>query len=238
MIEQREVSQQVQDGPYGWPASYRVRVDPQQITLNVRVQFQPAAGTSLEEVAAVKRETSEAVSRYYDQKFGVKEPGGHERGVQVRVEFVDSDPDLKVTLHAGAGRDNLRHWFVKSGVVARAHEIGHALGLKDEYVDPLVEGRSSKGSPAVFRDHSLFGNFHEEGVERAELKLRHAARLTETWGEAFGKRFEVGPEMGVGGTRQGVAGAGKLTFERLRELVTGRGSNSLPDQRVNTGLKT
>jgi hypothetical protein len=84
MIEQRKVSQQVQDGPYGWPASYGIGIDPQRVTLNVRVQFQPATGTNLEDVAAVQRETSEAVSRYYDRKFGVREPGGHERVCEKR----------------------------------------------------------------------------------------------------------------------------------------------------------
>jgi hypothetical protein len=183
MIQETRVNQRVQDGPYGWPANYHVRIDPQQVTVNVRVQFQPGTGTSSDELATVQRETAEAVSRYYDQKFGVREDDGRDRKVRVKVEFVDIDPDLKVTVHAGAGRDNLQHWFVESGMVARAHEIGHALGLKDEYVDPLVAGRSTKGCPAVCRDHSLFGNFLDEGVERAELKPRHAARLAEAWGE-------------------------------------------------------
>jgi len=237
MIQETRVNQRVQDGPYGWPVNYHVRVDPQQVTVKLRVRFQPGTGTSSDELAAVQRETSEAVSRYYDQKFGVRAEDGRDRKVHVRVEFVDTEPDLNVTVHAGAGRDNLQHWFVKSGMVARAHEIGHALGLKDEYVDPLVTGRSTKGSPAVCRDHSLFGNFHDEGVERAELKPRHAARLAEAWGEVFGMRFEVVPGMGIGQTRPGLPGPSKLTFERLRELVAGQDS-SPSSQRQNPGIRT
>ena len=94
-------------------------------------------------------------------------------------------------VHPGSGRDNLQHWFVNSGVTARAHEVGHAFGLKDEYADPLAANRAAMGAAGVFQDHSLMGDFQQEGIARAELKLRHAAEMMRGLSEHLEENFRV-----------------------------------------------
>ncbi len=57
------------------------------------------------------------------------------------VNFVDSNADQVVTIHAGAGHTNMTNWFLDESAgwgneyhdEIAAHEFGHMLGLYDEY---------------------------------------------------------------------------------------------------------
>ena len=129
-------------------------------------------------------------------------------------------------VHPGSGRDNLQHWFVNSGVTARAHEVGHAFGLKDEYADPLAANRAAMGAAGVFQDHSLMGDFQQEGIALAELKPRHAVEMVRGLSVHLGEDFKIMPagaagkvsrgQTGSEATRPGAAIAGMQT---LRELA-------------------
>jgi len=83
-----------------------------------------------------------------------------------------------VRLSRGPGRDDKTHWYVSGSIpMDRAHELSHALGLRDEYIDASVPRRRNAAAPGVFDDHSLLGNYYNEGVAQAEVKLRHAQQL-------------------------------------------------------------
>jgi hypothetical protein len=96
-----------------------------------------------------------------------------------------------VQLHPGNGRSNLNHWFAEADSIVRAHEVGHALGLQDEYIDPACPSRKTAQAPGIFRDHSLMGNFFKEGIEHAELKPRHGELLAKQISESIGIAFSV-----------------------------------------------
>ncbi len=64
-----------------------------------------------------------------------------------------------MTVHPGEGRSNLTNWHVEDQPVVPAHELGHQVGLRDEYVDPRVPDRATPTSPGVAQDESLMGNF-------------------------------------------------------------------------------
>jgi hypothetical protein len=53
--------------------------------------------------------------------------------------------------------------------------MGHALGIKDEYVEGRATNRSTATAPGVFHDNSIMGDFYTEGIDTAEAKTRHAA---------------------------------------------------------------
>jgi hypothetical protein len=220
------IVQRITDEPYGWAACYRVCITPVQVALTLHLQLQPGPGVTTAGLAQVRRETAKAVAQYFDHRFIVEEGNGRQRPVRVGVEFVTWDPDLSVTVHAGFGRDNLQHWFMNSGVIARAHETGHAFGLKDEYADPLVANRATLVSAGVYRDHSLMGDFQQEGTFLAELKPRHAVEMVCGLSAHLGDDFKVTPvgtvertarvETGPKATNAGAVVGG---MQSLRELA-------------------
>ena len=194
------ITRRIVDEPYGWAASYRASLTPGQVALTLRLQLRPRPDVTSDCFARVRCETEEAVAQYFDHRFIVDDGGGRQLPVRVSVEFATSDPDLSVIVHAGSGRDNLQHWFVNSGVIARAHEVGHAFGLKDEYADPLATNRVTMGAAGVFQDHSLMGDFHQEGIARAELKPRHAAEMVSGLSERLEENFRITPAGAAGRT--------------------------------------
>lgn len=220
------ISRQIADAPYGWAASYRALLTPGQVALVLRLQLRPWPGVTSTGLGQVRDETARAVAHYFDQRFTAEEDGGRQRPVRVRVEFVASDPDLSVAVHAGSGRDNLQHWFVDSGVIARAHEVGHAFGLKDEYVDPLAANRAATDAAGVFQDHSLMGDFQQEGVALAELKPRHAVEMVRGLSVHVGDDCKIRPAGAAGrvprvqtGSEATKPGAAILGMQSLRELA-------------------
>ena len=234
------ITRRIADAPYGWAASYRAVVDPGRVALVLRLQLLPRPGVTSAGLAQVQRETQKAVAQYFDHRFLVEEGSGAQRPVQVRVEFVTSDPDLSVVVHAGAGRDNLQHWFVDSGVIARAHEVGHAFGLKDEYVDPLAASRATEGSAGVYRDHSLMGDFQQEGLALAELKPRHAVDIVRVLSVHFKNDFKVTPAgaarrvpPGSEATKPGTAAASIESLRELARRIDAQGPGRGPSSRLH-----
>jgi hypothetical protein len=52
-----------------------------------------------------------------------------------------------------------------------AHEMSHQMGLLDEYASDSAPKRK------VYDDHSIMGDYVNEGLREAEAKLRHGERL-------------------------------------------------------------
>lgn len=105
----------------------------------------------------------------------------------MKVSFSYPKPHHHVALHKGGGRDDAANWFVKGDATTRAHEIGHLLGLKDEYADPASPHRK------VYTDNSLMGNYYTEGIKTASLKKRHGRVFAKDISRASGRKFYLSP---------------------------------------------
>ena len=170
-----QVSNKISDAPFGWWAQYEVSFAGTECRLNVNVKLVPGAGVSAADVARIKTQTTEAVTRLWDRRFIITDTSKHKHhALRVGITYVNSGEHVAVNLHAGKGGANRRNWYVDADPNSRAHEIGHQLGLKDEYVDPTAASRATAASPAVFTDHSIMGQYYKEGPALAEGKARHA----------------------------------------------------------------
>lgn len=188
------ISEFIEDRPYGWTARFDVSFADQACLVTIRLHLDPQEGVTAEDVAAVQQQTATAFQSFFDNRFQLRDrASGTSWPLRVRLVFTDRDPHLKVRLRKGAGRDDVLNWFVKSEPIVRAHELGHQLGLKDEYIDGAAENRKDASAPGVHRDHSLMGNFWEEGVEKAEVKQRHAQDIADRIGRGTGQSFEATP---------------------------------------------
>jgi hypothetical protein len=57
------------------------------------------------------------------------------------------------------------------------------MGLLDEYEDVTVKNRKA------YTDHSILGDYYNEGQAEAEVKLRHGERLAKIIGAATDKNL-------------------------------------------------
>lgn len=160
--------------------------------LTVKIRLVPDAGIPAAEVDRVKADAAANFARLWDRKFLLTDDRTEEFFLlRAAVVFVTSGEHLKVQLLPGDGAIDQTHWHVGDLGIEFAHEISHTLGLLDEYVDPDVVRRRTSRSPGVFEDHSLMGNYFNEGIARAEVKLRHGQSLAATIGRATGRRYRV-----------------------------------------------
>jgi hypothetical protein len=179
------VKRKYKDGPYRGTAEYDVRVTAKDITMVVGVRLTPQKGVSSNQVKQVKSQSQAIFKQKYDGRFKLTEIPYLPRPLRMRVRFGHPNPHHNVALHKGGGRDNAAKWYVKGDATTRAHEIGHLLGLKDEYKDPASPKRK------VYTDNSLMGNYYAEGIKTASLKKRHGKVFARDISRASGRKFHV-----------------------------------------------
>jgi hypothetical protein len=199
------VSTHVIDGPYAWQSRFDVtltagaplrpahgRPTAGECRVVVKPKFIPDAGVPPADVAAVKRRAAAAFTRLFDNQFILTDTASHTRyTLRTEVQFVDTGEHYTINLHAGNNRSNLSEWSVGRPDETFAHELGHALGLKDEYIDAAVPDRATATAPGVHTDHSIMGNYHAEGAADARMQQRHAETIGSEVGGATGHGFTV-----------------------------------------------
>jgi hypothetical protein len=126
-----------------------------EVTIKVHLDAQP--GVNPADVQRVQTDTFNGIDQHYNQNRQL--PNGDR--LHVTIEFVDNpaDAQLNVRLEGGQGRADQFNWYVESDPIVHAHELGHQMGLLDEYVDPSTVNRGTPASPGVHTDQSLMGNF-------------------------------------------------------------------------------
>jgi hypothetical protein len=74
-------------------------------------------------------------------------------GVSLDLVFEEraEDAHSSVTIRHGEGWANAGTWFTEDDGLVVAHEVGHLLGLVDEYPDPLVPDRSVGPQDSIMR---------------------------------------------------------------------------------------
>ena len=196
-VQRATVSKANKDGPYGWTSSYDVDFDDKvkECRIAVKVKLTPADATVTEDDSKkIKGFAQAQFQKYWDNKFTITDKGsGTKYKLRLTLAFVDAAEHVAVTLHPGEGRDNRRNWYVKQiDNITLAHELGHQLGLKDEYVDPGVPDRADATKPGAHSDHSIMGDYYSEGEGKAEAKLRHGQTFAGDIAGATGRTLEAG----------------------------------------------
>ena len=181
-------------GAYVGRGAFEVELTPLECMLTVRVRLVPDSGLPQTDVDQIKAETEAQFQRFWNEKFYFDDAATGERFfMRVRVLWVGSGQHVRVRLSRGPGRDNQTRWYIDgSDPVDRAHELSHTLGLRDEYIDSTVVRRRTATSVGVFQDHSLMGNYYNEGQANAEVKLRHGQQIADQIGRATRRTLTAG----------------------------------------------
>ncbi len=185
------VSNQISDAPYGWTSKYDVSVTDAECRITVKAKIEPQTGVTPEDVTKIKADTAAGFTRIWDNKFRLTDRATSKAlPLRVSLVYVETGEHLAVKLRAGAGRDNMSNWFVQStDPDTRAHELGHLMGLKDEYIDSGAPSRKDAAAPGVHTDNSIMGNYFTEGQDKAQAKLRHAEVFAAHIGAALGTQY-------------------------------------------------
>ncbi|RMG62228.1 MAG: LysM domain-containing protein [Bacteroidetes bacterium] len=184
-----------EEGPYAWTSAYAARKGSSSVDIEIRIHLRPEGGVGKGACQIVRTQAETAFSRYFDQRFVLTDPQGQTYALRMGLRWVSAaaDSHVSVCLHPKAGADEPTHWFLEAPPIHRAHELGHVLGLRDEYRDPAIPNRAAPGAPGIFTDHSLMGHYLREGEEEADLRLRHGEQIAADLGALFGETFSVAP---------------------------------------------
>ena len=114
--------------------------------VTIKVHLKPGQGVTPDDLARVRADALKGVDHYYNS--GKTLPNGNR--LRVNVEYTDdaADAHLAVDVHPRAGHANQVNWYVDSPPTTHAHELGHQMGLYDEYVDPMTVLAASPGRRA------------------------------------------------------------------------------------------
>ena len=185
--------------PISWTSSYDVDFTSTECLVTVRVRLVRDGDVTEEQQRTVETEAQNALRRVWDRRFELEDLDTHQRfTIGVHVQFVREHEHVTVALHSGARAQDLANWSVQKPPTSRAHELGHQLGMYDEYVDAQVINRATATSPGVYVDHSVMGNYYREGADEAVAQLRHGVRLADAIGRATRRRFRVSLTPGPG----------------------------------------
>jgi hypothetical protein len=176
-----------------WTAKFDVRFDEDASTptcwLTIKVKLSPGAGVSQDDVNITKVRVLSRFNLLWDSKFILHEHrtilADRDWLLRPGIEFVDSGQHLTVNLHAGRGNDDRQNWYMGSPEYVYAHEISHQMGLLDEYASDYAPSRK------VYDDHSIMGDYVNEGLAAAEAKLRHGERLASFIGAKTDKNLKA-----------------------------------------------
>jgi hypothetical protein len=187
-------------GVYAGSTAFEIDFGSLEATLTVKIRLVPDRGIAADVVDHVKADTIANFERLWDNQFILTDDRSHEQYfLRARLVFVDHGGHLRVRLRPGDGPTDQTTWYADDAGISFAHEASHTLGLRDEYVDPTSVPRRTATSPGVFQDHSVMGNYWNEGIDVAEVKLRHGQALARSIGRATHRRFSAsfsGPALG------------------------------------------
>lgn len=179
-------------GTYATHAGFDVEiVGLETIIVTQKVRLIPDHNVTPAEVTAVQSAAATAFLSMWDNRFIFTDASRNEQlFLHVRVQWVTSGAHNSVRLRKGQGRMNAGRWV--TGATARpiryAHELSHLMGLLDEYQDATAVNRRRATSPGVHEDHSLLGDYPNEGYDTAEVKLRHGQKVADRVGPALRPR--------------------------------------------------
>ena len=143
-------------GPYGWNANYTRGFDGGLFEKDIQINFKfdaniPNLGTQAQQTAWVNTAIT-GLEAIWDNKYEIHDnQTGQNYPIIVNVTTQGPFNQI-VQVSAGPGRSDMTHWYSDNTASVDAHEVGHMMGLYDEYkggaIDPVgITAGNNNGNP-------------------------------------------------------------------------------------------
>jgi len=150
-----EVSFNVSDCIYGWNAKYTTNGT----SVNVLIKLEPQPGVSAATVNQLKTKWQDGIVNKWSNKLAC--PGSNQK-LQFAVQFVTANQHHIVKVWPQLPRSDMGNWDANDDGNAAAHEYGHMLGIRDEYVYPNCPGRTPVNTGSVM--HVVTGPIRQNHI--------------------------------------------------------------------------
>lgn len=177
-----QIRQTIQDPPAEWEAAFTLRESPEAFELLVRISAGFPSSFNKQQITHFQNLTTSEFERYFDFRFFLNKDTSTPKPLRCHLDFVEgtTKADLLLQLLPGRGSTCLDRWYVDSQPLDWVHELGHQLGLVDEYPDPSVPHRAASSLSTVFSDDSLMANYKDplgQIKPNVGLRQRHGDRI-------------------------------------------------------------
>ena len=128
-------------GPYSWDYSYTRSFDGNKLVKDIEIDFSfdAALGYTDAQKADYKKAAESAVEGVWNNKYAIKDTATGKL-IPIIVDITLSGPfNQKVQVHQGPGRADMTNWYTSDSASVNAHEVGHMMGLYDEYIGGAVD---------------------------------------------------------------------------------------------------
>lgn len=128
-------------GPYSWDYSYTRSFDGNKLVKDIEIDFSfdAALGYTDAQKADYKKAAEAAVEGVWNNKYAIKDTATGKL-IPIIVDITLTGPfNQKVQVHKGPGRADMTNWYTGDSASVNAHEVGHMMGLYDEYIGGAVD---------------------------------------------------------------------------------------------------
>jgi len=154
-------------GPFGLNFSYERSFDGMQLVkdLEINFVFDDALGFTDAQKTAYEVAAEANIEGVWNNKFEILD-AANGTAFPLSVDLTTTGPfDQTVNVHAGSARGDALNWSQNFIAPIMAHEVGHMLGLFDEYIGGSVDQYPNP----TLSDNGLMGAFYTFGLEPVML---------------------------------------------------------------------
>ncbi|GAA3188275.1 hypothetical protein [Nonomuraea roseoviolacea] len=142
--------------------------------IEVKIRWVADLGVTAGKALQLQASAMDGVDLYFNHQHRLSDGSQ----LHVRLTFEEADgmkvgANEVVTFKPGRGRADQVTWYVSDGPHIHAHELGHHLGLRDEYHDPDYAGRRTLTDGGRVFGANLMGDAHRPHLSTNELMLDH-----------------------------------------------------------------